>query len=307
MPIVAVEKTIPGARLGLDLFQRVLRHGQYRRCTIGDRGRSAQVSEQIQVGSVALFLVNSFVSFSHGLTVACQRSEGLIGQTITEHLVVEDANQAVAAADTGIEEGKRLARLQRLDPERDLAEFDRHRVAVDVEYAVRDDLAQGVLECLLAGCAQRAVAGDTGSGPAGGAEQEVAGSASGIDDREFQDFGHRIGGVARLRRVEHRIERGGEQELHEAVGRVVAAGRLAFVPSVCGVAHREAEVAGFQIHKRDQFEQAFVDRPEFFRFHVAPVHTGHGLPVGPEPGEMPDGLQQAAVGDAGAGQVGQVR
>ena len=61
------------------------------------------------------------------------------------------------------------------------------------------------------------------------------------------------------------------------------------------------------MHNGDEFEQAFVDRAEFLGLHIAPVHAGHGLSVGPEPGEMPDGLEQAAVGDAGPGQVGEVQ
>ena len=149
--------------------------------------------------------------------------------------------------------------------------------------------------------------GDTGGGPASGGEQEVAGPASGIDDGELQDFGRRIGGIAGLCRVEHRVERGGQQELHQAVGGIVAAGRLAFVSFVRGIAHGEGEVAGLQMHDGDKFEQAFVDRAEFLGLHIAPVHAGHGLSVGPEPGEMPDGLEQAAVGDPGPGQVGEVQ
>ena len=57
---------------------------------------------------------------------------------------VEHAEQRIAAADVGVEESERLARLDRFDPERHLCQLDRHRVAVDAVEALTRDVAQRV-------------------------------------------------------------------------------------------------------------------------------------------------------------------
>ncbi len=125
--------------------------------------------------------------FAACLVVAGQRLVGLVRDAVLQHGVVEHADQAVAAADAGVQEGQRLAGLQRLDPERHLAQLDRERVAIDAIDAARDDLAQRMLELDLGGRAGAAQLGDAGGRAARGAEQEMAGAAGGIDDRELQD------------------------------------------------------------------------------------------------------------------------
>ena len=52
-------------------------------------------------------------------------------------------SRRVAVLDVGVEEAQRLARLQGLQPQRDLGQFDGHRVEVDAVDAAGDDLAQG--------------------------------------------------------------------------------------------------------------------------------------------------------------------
>ena len=59
------------------------------------------------------------------------------GMPLRKRLEIEHAEQRVAAADVGVEETERLAGLDGLDPQRDLGELDRHRIAVDA----MDDIA----------------------------------------------------------------------------------------------------------------------------------------------------------------------
>ena len=70
--------------------------------------------------------------------------------------------------------------------------------------------------------------------------------------------------------IQHRIERGVEQRLHEAVRRVITAGRLAGVP-LGFEPFSETKLAPIVGDARGQFEQAFVDGAELLRLHVAPV------------------------------------
>ena len=97
-----------------------------------------------------------------------------------------DADQAVAAADLRVDECERLAGLDGLDPDRDFAELDRHRIAVDAVDAVPRDVAQRV--AVLADRRRTGVpqvsklAGD----PCRRGEEEVARAAGRIDHLESQ-------------------------------------------------------------------------------------------------------------------------
>ena len=179
--------------LGGDLLERVLGHGGDGARGIEQARGRADLGEHAVLGlAVALAAVELRPGLRGVLVVAGERLVGLVRDAVLQHGVVEHADQAVAAADAGVEEGERLARLQRLDPERHLAQLDRERVAIDAVDAVRDDLAQRALELDLGRRAGAPELGDAGGRAARGAEQEVAGAAGGIDDRELQDLGDRV-------------------------------------------------------------------------------------------------------------------
>ncbi len=132
-------------------------------------------------------------------------------------------------------------------------------------------------------------------------QQEMPGAAGGIEHRHRQQGIGRIVGF-RLDPVEHRIEGAVEQRLYEAVGGVVAAGRLARVAfGLAGFGEGEAVAVGGQA--RGQFEQPLIDRAQFLGLHVAPVDR-HETRRLSEPGEPVDRLHQLAVGEAGAFQIG---
>ena len=67
----------------------------------------------------------------------------------------------------------------------------------------------------------------------------MAGAAGGIEHCDRQQRGRRIVGLG-LDAIENRVERRVEQRLHEAVGRVIAASRLAGV-AFAFAAFREGE------------------------------------------------------------------
>ena len=136
--------------------------------------------------ALLLVLVLGLVVVGGVLVVAGQRLVGIVGDALLQHLEVEHAKQRVAAADIGIEEAERVAGIDGLDPERDLGQFHRHRVAVHAVDAATGNIAQGVAEVLGGGRALGADAGEAGGDAAGGGEQEVAGAAGGVDETEPQ-------------------------------------------------------------------------------------------------------------------------
>ena len=147
-------------------------------------------------------------------------------------------------------------------------------------------------------------AGQPRGDAAGGGQQEVARAAGGVDDREFQE---RLGGIVRLGLglVEHGVERGVEQRLNEAVGRVVGAGGLALVALLLGRLGGEEQRLAVVAQLGLELEEGFVDRAQFLGLHRAPVDRDHAGFVG-EPGEAVERLHEGAVAQAGGFEVGQL-
>ena len=196
MQPVASVKSSERLLLGGDLFQRVLGHGGDSACGIDQARGRADLGEHAVFGlAVALAAVELRPSLRGCLIIAGERLVRFVRDAVLQHGVVEHADQAVAAADAGIEEGERLAWLQRLDPEGHLAQLDRERIAIDAVDTVRDDLAQRALELDLGRRTGAPVLRDAGGRAARGAEQEMSGPASGIEDRKLQDRGYRVVGV----------------------------------------------------------------------------------------------------------------
>jgi hypothetical protein len=157
--------------------------------------------------------------------------DGLPGRVrdALRHQLGRRAEQRVAVLDVRVEERERQARLHGLHPQADLAQLDRHRVevhAVDAapttcRSAWRYSAAEGVpLACSRATCAasRRAAASRKCPEPQAGSTMD---SVQQRLDRLARVRGDGVG--------DHRLERAVEQHLHEAVGRVVAAGGLAGV------------------------------------------------------------------------------
>ena len=155
------------------------------------------------------------------------------------------AEEAVAALDVGVEERERLAGLEGLEPEADLAQLDGHRVEVDGVDAVGDDVAQGMADgggggLALARADRRQALGE----PVGGGDEEVPGARGRVDDRELED--RPLGAsrsLPRDRLVDDRVEGGVEQAVDQARRRVVGAGRLALV---AGGRRRARSAAGWR-------------------------------------------------------------
>ena len=141
------------------------------------------------------------------------------------------AEEAVAAR-LWSRNGQRLARLEGLEPEADLAQLDGHRVDVDAVEAAADDVAQRGSDgrrrgLLVAGADGGQALGD----PVGGGDEEVAGAARRVDDRQREDrlLGGPVAvGLAQLRRGPGRGPSRAGREIRLGRG-VVAAGRLALV------------------------------------------------------------------------------
>ena len=129
---------------------------------------------------------------------------------------------------------------------------------------------------------------------AGRGEQEVARAAGGVDDAHRQD---RVRPPAAG--VEDGVERGVEQRLHQSVGRVVRAGRVARVALRLGaLAERQRSAAAGKTW--DEFQKALIDRAKLFGLHVAPVdpvaRDGFGVR---DPGHAEQCLVPERVADGG--------
>ena len=113
-----------------------------------------------------------FQAGANGFVVAGQGLVGVAGDAASHELRIEDADQAVAVLNVGVEEGQRLARLDGFDPEGCLAEFDRKLILVDAVDAVLNDLAQGMLAGALVGTIAIRLDADDFGGHATGRGQE---------------------------------------------------------------------------------------------------------------------------------------
>jgi len=159
-------------------------------------------------------------------------------------------------------------------------------------------------EILLRRCAIRTDTGDARRNPSCRREQEVTRAAGRVDDRKFQQ---RLGGIVRLGLglVEDGVEGCVEQRLNEAVGRVVRAGGLTLVALLLGGLGGEDQRLAVIAQLWLQFEEGFVDGPQFFSLHRAPVDwDDSGFLV--EPGEPVERLHEGAVTQAGGFEVGQL-
>jgi len=143
---------------------------------------------------------------------------------------------------------------------------------------------------------------------AGGGDEEMAGTAGGVDDREGEEGGGRIAGVVGEFLVDDRVEGGFDQFLDKGIRGVVGAGGLAGMAGSGGLIGeaREAEGAGREVDGGDQFEERLVDRSEFLGAHVAVVDGGEGA-GGAGPAEVELGFEQGAVGEGGGVEVGALR
>jgi hypothetical protein len=143
-----------------------------------------------------------------------------------------DADKRVAAAKVGVEEAERAARLERLEPQRDLGKDDRERVEVNAVQAFPDNLALGSVDELwgdAAVSAGGAGAGKCAAEDAGGLDEECAGPHRGIAHAQRQQLASRFGGIVGGEVsdwFDDWIKCGVHEKLGDLVGRVEGAGSL---------------------------------------------------------------------------------
>ena len=202
-------------------------------------------------------------------------------------------DERVAAADVAFQEREGQARIDRLHPEAHFADLDRQRVHVDTVDAPPDDVAECVLVVVRRGCAPRPDARDAIGEPARRREQEVPGPAGGVDDRQLEKGIDGTLGMSVDRALDHGIEGAREEELHELVRGVVAAGRLpCMTPALAGA--RKGEGTSVAGNLRDKLEKALVDVAELVRTHVAPVHANEPRGLA-KPRQTEEGAEESAV------------
>ena len=151
------------------------------------------------------------------------------------------------------QERERQARIDRLHPQAHLADLDRQRVHVDAVDAPPDDVAERVLVVVRRGRAPRPDARDAIGEPTRRREQEVPRPAGGVDDRQLQKGIDGTLGMSVDRALDYGVEGAREEELHELVRRVVAAGCLpCMAPAFAGA--REGEGTSVTGDLRDELE-----------------------------------------------------
>ena len=138
------------------------------------------------------------------------------------------ADDGVAALDVVVEKVERLAGIVGLQPEGDLAEFDRQRVQVHAVDAVADHVAHGGTEgggrgLFLAGADDGQFGGDA----PGRGQQDMAGAAGDVGDAQGEQ---RLLGFGLLELVgDQVVERMLDERLDQIVRRVVGAGGGALI------------------------------------------------------------------------------
>ncbi len=221
-----------------------------------------------------------------------------------------------------IEEGERPVRRVGFEPERGLRQFDGHRILVNAVATARDDIAQ----CMAIVAGRRVAISGAELGeflrePARRSEQKMARAARRVANGDGEQGANRFLRIVLQRPLDHRVERGLDQRLHQAVRRVVRAGEFA------GVAFRRAAVAASRPHPRPlsrrgerwfvadegetargyldhrhEFEQALVNAAEFLRVHVAVIDARQAAGLAKET-EIEQRRKQPAVFDLRAFQV----
>jgi len=159
------------------------------------------------------------------LLVAFEGFEGRVGDASREERR-RRAEEGVAAADVRVEEVERAPRLQRFEPQGDLAELDRHGVLVDAIEAAAHHVAEGVAHGLgggfvVAGAHRREALRDASAR----GHEEVPRPAGRVAHGQREE-----GALGRRRArglVEQRVERRVEEALHECCRGVVAPGGFA--------------------------------------------------------------------------------
>ena len=132
---------IPRIALALYIAQCLLRHGVQidgRQCDL----KHGVLIEQITLPPTAISGLKAFTNF---FVVARQAFVSIGRDAIGHDRRVDYAYQAVAEHNMSIEESKRLARLNRLDPERHLAELNGERVYIHSVDAVLHNLTKRAL------------------------------------------------------------------------------------------------------------------------------------------------------------------
>ena len=161
----------PCRALSFHLLKRILGHG----VQIDTRDRDLEHGLFVEQVDLSPLPVPRLQVRAHALVVSGQRLVRGGWDSVGNDLGIEDPDQAVSQRDLRIQERQRLARLDRLDPERGLAELDGERVPVDAVDAVPYDLAERALPRLLVlHVGARVDARDLGGEPARGGQQEMA-------------------------------------------------------------------------------------------------------------------------------------
>src|SRR5690606_9669783 len=114
-----------------------------------------------------------------------------------------------------------------------------------------------------------------------------------INDGEAEQLLDRVSRVLGDGVGDDGLESAVEQHLHEAVGRVVAAGRLARV-ALGFASGGEGELPPILCDLRNELEKTLVDRAQLLGSHVAPVDAREAA-VFAQPGELEHGKEQRAV------------
>ena len=186
-----------------------------------------------------------------------------------------------------LQERERQPRVDRLHPQAHLAQLHGQRVHVHAVDAAAHHVAERALVVVRRGRAGGPDAGDVIGEPARRREQEVSRPTGGVDDRQFQECLVGPVGMGADRVLDHRIEGAVEQDLHQLVRRVVAAGRLPCMASAL-VGAGEGEGTSVPGDLRDQLQQALVDVAEFVR---APCRASSRARVRPAHEATPGGTE----------------
>ena len=232
------------------------------------------------------------------MDVAGNRLERGVGKVRLDQLR-GGAEQAVAENDVAVEKDKRLARLQRFDPETEPAQLYGHRVHVHAVEAMADHVAQ---RALVERRRRLALAGRIGANTgqvAGqtvrGADQEVTRSDRRVAYLQAEDRLLRVrADLAAGRRFDDRVERRVEQALHQRIRRVVGPRRLATIAGELG--EREVPAA---VHLRRQRQQAFVHAAQLLGAEIVVVHRPQHS-VLTSKGKMAQRFEEVVVGQLGA-------
>ena len=201
-------------------------------------GGGKQVIRHNLFPAFELGLVLLFQGSCGGFVITTEHGVGFVRDAVFQNLGVQHAQNRIAHLQVVVDKGQGAVGGVGLQPQRGFGQGNGHGVFIDPINAVAHHIAQGVAVVGRCGGATHGGGAQLGhlvGQAAGGSQQKVTTATGRVAHGQVQQGVDRIARVGLHGLSNHRLQRALDEFLHQAVGRVVAAGEFAGIALVAGV------------------------------------------------------------------------